>query len=147
MTNANMTREGRYTGQSLQADALPSRRLQADIMSVCKKNDAERILRLKNAAKPKQTRAEQDAARTVAAIADLRKEGGIVAFGAWQTGKGNYKKSRAIPDGAVVWSKTDTESIQYFADQPARPPKAPAHVCAWFAAHPRAQRCVALIGE
>lgn len=117
------TREGRYTGPSLQADAPTTRK------------NSRAFVKLPAPVKLNKTQQ---------AIIDLHIAGGIVAFGAWQTGTGNYKKARAIPDGAVVWSKLDTESYQYMPNTPIRPPKAPAHVCAWFAAHPRAQRCVAL---
>jgi hypothetical protein len=124
MTNTS-TREGRYTGLSLQAEPV----LQA-------KAKAKLVIAVKPLA-VKLNKKEQ-------AILDLQAFGGIVAFGAWQTGTGNYKKSREIPDGAVVWSKIDTESYQYMPNTIIRPPKAPQHVCDWFAAHPRAKRCVAL---
>jgi hypothetical protein len=73
-----------------------------------------------------------NAARNEAAIKDLTALGGIVARGAWQTGTGNYKKARAVPVGAA----------EFFKDQS----NSPAHVVAWFTAHPRAQRCVAIVG-
>jgi hypothetical protein len=126
MTNTNTNREGRYTGPSLQADGVV----------IKAKSPAQKVY----AVVPtpvKQTRTE-------AAIADLQFAGGILAFGAWQTGTGNYKKSRAVPEGAVVWSIYDTESRDAEFGLPARQPRAPAHICTWFAAHPRAQRCVAL---
>jgi hypothetical protein len=128
----NTNREGRYTGPSLQANG------------VVIKNKSQKTHYVVVPAPAKMTRAEQAAARDAAAIADLRKEGGIVAFGAWQTGTGNYKKARAIPEGAVVWKKMDCESRNAEFGMPARLPKAPAHVCKWFADHPRAQRCVAI---
>ena len=115
MTNANMTREGRYTGPSLQAAAT------AYFTAATK---------ISKAVKPKQTRAEISAAKDAAAIADLKAAGGIVAYGAWQTGTGNYKKARAVPNGAAVFPNGE---------------RTPDHVQAWFAAHPRAQRCVAIV--
>ena len=99
-------------------------------------------------AKPKQTRAEIASTKDAAAIADLQAAGGIVAYGAWQTGAGNYKKARAVPDGAIVWVKSDTCASTYYRldfTEVVRSPRAPAHICAWFAARPRAQRCVAII--
>jgi hypothetical protein len=120
----NTTREGRYTGPSLQADVAAKRNKTFDFVPV--------------PAPVKLTKDQQ-------AITDLHILGGIVAFGAWQTGTGNYKKARAVPEGAVVWSKSDTESYQYMPDMPIKPPKAPAHICTWFAAHPRALRCVAIL--
>lgn len=68
-------------------------------------------------------------ARHAKAIKDLQDAGGIVARGAWQVGTGNFKKARAVPVGATQYASYD---------------KAPAHVVAWFAAHPRAQNCVAI---
>jgi hypothetical protein len=124
MTQAKNTREGRYTGPSLQADAAPRRQHKNDFVPV-----------------PAPVRLDKNQR----AIIDLHIAGGIVAYGAWQTGTGKRKKARAIPAGAAVWSKIDTESHQYMPDMPVTPPKAPAHICAWFKAHPRAQRCVAIV--
>lgn len=69
-------------------------------------------------------------ARNAAGIKDLRALGGIVARGAWQSGTGNFKKARPVPAGATEYSSGNTT--------------APADVLAWFAAHPRAKRCVAI---
>jgi hypothetical protein len=70
-------------------------------------------------------------ARNAVAIKDLQMLGGIVARGAWQTGTGNFKKARAVPAGAAEFTNCDS--------------KAPLHVLSWFAQHPRAQRCVAIV--
>jgi hypothetical protein len=105
---------------SLQADAAPARN-----------SKPTRAATFSVAAMPKITRVEQDAARNAAAIIDLQNAGGIVARGAWQTGSGNYKKARAVPEGAQEFTSYDRS--------------APASVVAWFAAHPRAQRCVAVV--
>lgn len=85
--------------------------------------------------KPKQTREEQTAARNAAAIADLMASGGIVAKGAWQTGTGNYKKARAVPAGATLYTRNQSAW-----------PETPSNVRSWFSNHPRAQACVAVDG-
>lgn len=135
MNNTTTTRVGRYTGPSLQADGVVTQST----------NHTTRTTYTVEKPKLKKTRAEIDAQRNSMALADLAGMGGICAFGAWQTGTGNFKKARQVPEGAVIWSKSDAESFQYMQDTPAKPPRAPAHICAWFAAHPRALRCVALI--
>lgn len=110
---------------------VSSTSLQSDEVVVKSKNNPQKTHYVVVPAPAKLTRAEQDAARNEAAIADLRREGSIVARGAWQTGTGNYKKARAVPAGAQEFHKAEG--------------RAPANVLAWFAAHPRAQRCVAVL--
>ena len=70
-------------------------------------------------------------ARNELALADLKSLGGIVAKGAWQTGKGNYKKARAVPVGATMYGAHLATS-------------APKNIQDWFKAHPRAQACIAV---
>jgi hypothetical protein len=111
MTNTN--REGRYTGPSLQADAAPKRQHKNDFVPV-----------------PAPVKLDKNQQ----AIIDLHVAGGIVAFGAWQTGTGNYKKARAVPTGAAVYMASDLPRGTM-----------PTHVQAWFLTHPRAQRCVAIV--
>jgi hypothetical protein len=116
---------------SLQAEAAPAE-IQTHAQKCQAGRDAAQLRWL--AAQPpkiKMTRTEQDAARTATAIADLQAAGGIVARGAWQTGTGNYKKARVVPVGAAEFNKHDNHAL--------------ANVQAWFAAHPRAQRCVAAL--
>jgi hypothetical protein len=110
--------------------------LQSEELVMQTKNKTQKARYSTVPAPVKLTRAEQDAARTDAALADLRKEGGIVAFGAWQTGTGNYKKARAVPAGAVVWWAHDVNYPHL---------KCPPNVCDWFSAHVRAKRCIAII--
>jgi hypothetical protein len=83
------------------------------------------------------TRTEALAIKNTQAWEDLDNAGGIIAFGSWQTGTGNFKKARDIPARAAVFSKPHSDFSRG---------QMPAHVAAWFDAHPRAQRCVALVG-
>ena len=83
------------------------------------------------------TRTQAQAMKNCQAYETLGQAGGIIAFGAWQTGTGNFKKSRAVPPKAAVFSKPHSDFSRALL---------PEHVAAWFDAHPRAQRCVALLG-
>jgi hypothetical protein len=83
------------------------------------------------------TRTEALAIKNAKALEDLASAGGIIAFGAWQTGTGNYKKARDIPARAAVFIKPHSDFSRA---------QMPAHVAAWFDTHPRAQRCVAITG-
>jgi hypothetical protein len=115
---------------------VSSSSLQSDEVVVQSKNKSQKMHYAVVPTPAKLTLAEYAAARDAQAIADLRKNGGIVAFGAWQTGAGNYKKARAVPAGAAVWWAHDVRYPHM---------KCPTNVCEWFAEHPRAKRCVAIV--
>ena len=122
-------RPGRYTGPSLQvAPEAPDTRTHAQKCQEGRDKTAAAWCAAQTA-KIKQTRAEIARAKNDKAIADLRAVGGIVAYGAWSTGAGNFKSKRSIPLGAYIYKQG----------------AGPAHVQAWFATHPRALRCVAIL--
>lgn len=78
------------------------------------------------------------------ALQDLHSLGGITAYSNWSTGVGNFKKARAVPVGAKVYSSWETKPQGFCITDPLKV-YAPANVCAWFKMHPRARRCIAVV--
>ena len=116
------TREGRYTGPSFQDGQTPA------VYGKKPLTPFQTATRVRPGLQ--QTRAQEARNKHQQALLDLRNAGGIMAYGLWSTGTGNFKKRRDTPVGATVYTRYESQL--------------PAKVREWFMQHIRAVRCIAL---